>query len=162
MSAADFPEGAPPAPSEAGVWELLEAVPDPEIPVVSIVDLGIVRKVECAGAAVTVTLTPTYSGCPATRAIEQSVREQLQTHGIEAALKTTFSPPWTTDWIRPAARERLKAYGISPPERRRGPLPCPFCESLETQLQSEFGSTPCKALHRCKSCLQPFEQFKCV
>jgi ring-1,2-phenylacetyl-CoA epoxidase subunit PaaD len=152
----------PPEALSQHVWSLLEQVPDPEIPVISVVDLGIVRSVRMEGATAHVTLTPTYSGCPATRAIEQSVREHLERHGISTCLQTTFTPPWTTDWITPQARERLRDYGITPPEPRSGPIPCPFCSSSETRLQSEFGSTPCKALHFCKACLQPFEQFKCV
>jgi ring-1,2-phenylacetyl-CoA epoxidase subunit PaaD len=141
------------------IWEVLERVPDPEIPVVSIVDLGIVREV----LPEHVTLTPTYTGCPATLAIEQMVRAALDEAGFGCVtIQTTLSPPWTTDWISDEGKRKLHAYGIAPPraagEREIG---CPQCGSCETEEVSRFGSTPCKAQWRCRSCLEPFDLFKC-
>jgi ring-1,2-phenylacetyl-CoA epoxidase subunit PaaD len=149
------------------VMAVLEAVPDPEIPVVSIVDLGIVREVTRNPAAVAI--TPTYSGCPATAEIERSVRSALDEAGFrEVSVRTVLAPPWTTDWITDRGRDRLLAYGIAPPERGSGEaslLPsaaaCPRCGSTDTNEVSRFGSTPCKALWRCLSCLEPFDRFKC-
>ena len=150
-----------PALSEAQVYEWLANVPDPEIPVLSILDLGIVRDVTVEDK-VTVTLTPTYSGCPATEAIESSVLEALKSHGIdEIAIKRVLSPPWTTDWISEDGREKLRKYGIAPPSKSLE-IACPQCESLNTERVSEFGSTACKASWRCCDCLEPFEYFKCL
>ncbi len=158
----------------ADVVELLREVKDPEVPVIDIVELGVVRGAEVEGDSVTVRLTPTYSGCPAMRVIEEEVEESLRRHGFtEVRIKTVFNPPWTTDWITEAAREKLRAYGIAPPGRAAevelitlgGPtrtVPCPFCGSSNTSLQSAFGSTSCKALHVCHSCHQPFEHFKAI
>lgn len=165
------------------VWTWLADVPDPEIPVISIVDLGIVREVRwdtrSEPARLVVTVTPTYSGCPATEVIAESIREALQQHGIaHPVMETRLSPPWTTDWLAPAAREKLRAYGIAPPaglageqvidinrlSRRAPPAPlvhCPRCASSNTELSSQFGSTPCKALYRCRDCREPFDYFKC-
>ncbi|RZV34434.1 MAG: phenylacetate-CoA oxygenase subunit PaaJ [Chromatiales bacterium] len=142
--------------------EWLSQVPDPEIPVLTITDLGIVRDVDCS-AGVTVSLTPTYSGCPATEAIEASVAATLQEHGVDdVRIKRVLSPPWTTDWISEAGRKKLTVYGIAPPERRDRPIACPRCDSSNTELVSEFGSTACKASYRCIDCLEPFEYFKCL
>ncbi len=150
-----------PALSEAQVYEWLANVPDPEIPVLSILDLGIVRDVTVKDK-VTVTLTPTYSGCPATEAIESSVLEALKSHGVdEIAIKRVLSPPWTTDWISEDGREKLRKYGIAPPSKSLE-IACPQCESLNTERVSEFGSTACKAAWRCCDCLEPFEYFKCL
>ncbi|MDH3620026.1 MAG: phenylacetate-CoA oxygenase subunit PaaJ [Gammaproteobacteria bacterium] len=144
------------------ILEWLSHVPDPEIPVLTITDLGIVRDVDC-GEAVTVSLTPTYSGCPATEAIEGSVVAALQEHGVEnVQIKRVLSPPWTTDWISEAGRKKLRVYGIAPPERRDRPIACPRCDSSNTEIVSEFGSTACKAAYRCTDCLEPFEYFKCL
>ena len=144
------------------ILEWLSQVPDPEIPVLTITDLGIVRDVDCSDG-VTVSLTPTYSGCPATEAIEASVAATLQEHGVgDVKIKRVLSPPWTTDWISGAGREKLKIYGIAPPERRDRPIACPRCDSGKTELVSEFGSTACKAAYRCVDCLEPFEYFKCL
>jgi ring-1,2-phenylacetyl-CoA epoxidase subunit PaaD len=146
-------------------------VADPEIPVLSIADLGIIRGVSI-NDEVTVELTPTYSGCPATEVIEQSVIDELHKHGIEGvSIKRVLSPPWTTDWISSEGREKLKEYGIAPPEQgaskrellhggRR--IACPRCESVNTKVVSEFGSTACKASFKCSDCLEPFEYFKCI
>lgn len=149
--------------------DVLATVPDPEIPVVSIVDLGIVRGVDAGRGAVL--LTPTYTGCPATLAIEMAVRHTLASHGLgHLDVETVLSPPWTTDWISDAGREKLRAYGIAPPPKGsaannlRGqplPTPCPRCGSTRTVEVSRFGSTPCKALWRCEDCLEPFDRFKC-
>lgn len=138
------------------VWEVLRAVPDPEIPVLSIVDLGIVRSAD----EHRVVLTPTYTGCPATLVIETMVREALNAAGFRnVAIETTLSPPWTTDWITPEGRAKLHAYGIAPPTR--GVPDCPQCGSTLTEEISRFGSTPCKSLWRCRSCAEPFDLFKC-
>ena len=146
----------------AQIFEWLSKVPDPEIPVLTITDLGIVRDVDCS-AGVTVSLTPTYSGCPATEAIEASVAATLQEHGVaDVRIKRVLSPPWTTDWISEAGRKKLTVYGIAPPERRDRPIACPRCDSSNTELVSEFGSTACKASYRCIDCLEPFEYFKCL
>ena len=146
----------------------LAAVPDPEIPVVSVVDLGIVRGVVRDPPAILV--TPTYSGCPATHVIEHSVRIALEEAGFGyVAVRRVLSPPWTTDWISDRGREQLRAYGIAPPPsgaaasslRGGGAVECPRCGSTETREVSRFGSTPCKAQWVCRSCLEPFDRFKC-
>ena len=146
----------------------LADVPDPEIPVVSVIDLGIVRGVRADPPAVLI--TPTYTGCPATLAIEQSVRAALDQAGFAALpIVTMLSPPWTTDWISERGRQQLKDYGIAPPPRGshaaslRGTdlVECPRCASDNTVEISRFGSTPCKALWRCRDCLEPFDRFKC-
>jgi len=146
------------------VYEWLAAVPDPEIPVLSILDLGIVRGVTIKDKKdkVTVTLTPTYSGCPATEAIETSVVNALKRRGVgEVLINRVLSPPWTTDWITESGREKLRRYGIAPPSPTLE-IACPQCESLNTERVSEFGSTACKASWRCRDCLEPFEYFKCL
>jgi ring-1,2-phenylacetyl-CoA epoxidase subunit PaaD len=160
--------------SEAQVFEWLATVPDPEIPVLSILDLGIVRDVDISddrnkvavtvipAITVTVTITPTYSGCPATEVIESSVLRELEKRGVEnIAVKRVLSPPWTTDWISEDGREKMRRYGIAPPSPGK-PIACPQCESLDTECVSEFGSTACKAAWRCCECLEPFEYFKCL
>ena len=132
------------------VLEWLSDVADPEIPVLTITDLGIVRDVDCSDG-VTVSLTPTYSGCPATEAIESSVVAALQEYGVEdVKIRRVLSPPWATDWISPEGREKLRVYGIAPPERRDRPIACPRCGSA------------CKAAYKCLECLEPFEYFKCL
>ena len=143
--------------SEAGIRAVLETVMDPEIPVVSVMDLGIVRDVR----ADRVTITPTYSGCPATDVIERTVREALDANGYrDVAIETVLSPPWTTDWISEQGKERLREYGIAPPELAKTAT-CPQCGSTDTEEVSRFGSTPCKAQWRCKDCMEPFDRFKC-
>ncbi|HYI64164.1 MAG TPA: 1,2-phenylacetyl-CoA epoxidase subunit PaaD [Allosphingosinicella sp.] len=144
---------------EDAIWAVLDAVPDPEIPAVSVVDLGIVRAV----APDRVTITPTYTGCPATQVIERDIRDALDAAGFrDVAIETALAPPWTTDWISEAGKMKLKAYGIAPPlapgERV---AECPQCGSGETEEISRFGSTPCKAQWRCRDCLEPFDLFKC-
>lgn len=143
--------------SEAGIRAVLETVMDPEIPVVSVIDLGIVRAI----AADKVTITPTYSGCPATDVIERTVREALDSNGYrDVAIETVLTPPWTTDWISERGKDRLREYGIAPPELTKSAT-CPQCGSTDTEEVSRFGSTPCKAQWRCKDCLEPFDRFKC-
>jgi ring-1,2-phenylacetyl-CoA epoxidase subunit PaaD len=153
------------------VWQLLGQIPDPEIPVISIVDLGIARKVECDDEKVIVSITPTYSGCPAMMVIENEIISTLRNKGIDATIKTVYSPAWTTDWINDSAKEKLREYGIAPPEKNSidinsislhpKKIHCPKCNSLNTEMISQFGSTACKALYRCKDCREPFDYFKC-
>lgn len=154
--------------AERRVMAALAEVPDPEIPVVSVVDLGIVRGVRVDPPAVLI--TPTYTGCPATLAIEASVRVALDQAGFrDLPIVTVLSPPWNTDWISDRGRRQLKDYGIAPPPKGsharslRGPdvVECPRCASHSTVEVSRFGSTPCKSLWRCKDCLEPFDLFKC-
>lgn len=158
-------------------WAALAAVPDPEVPVLSVIDLGIVREVSARGDAAEVVLTPTYSGCPATEAIAGSVREALQAAGFgDVRVTHRLAPAWTTDWISAEGRRKLADYGIAPPgpvagpdggsgqvvhlHRRRDALACPRCGSADTERLSAFGSTACKALWRCRACREPFEHFK--
>lgn len=154
-------------------WEVLSAVEDPEIPVVSIVDLGIVRSVALSEGTLQVQITPTYSGCPATAVIEESVILALKEAALEPfEVKTVLSPSWSTDMISESGKEKLKAYGIAPPaehsvdkmaltgEERM--ISCPNCGSKNTLMVSEFGSTPCKAHFKCRECLEPFDYFKCL
>lgn len=166
-------QGAPKTEADLALAEqVLAEVMDPEVPVVSVVDLGIVRKISWRDGHLSVLITPTYSGCPATEVIELSIREALVQAGfVQAEVVQRLDPAWTTDWITPAGREKLKAYGISPPvgsANKRSltsdaPLvACPICGSEHTQLVSEFGSTACKALYRCLDCLEPFDYFKCI
>lgn len=167
------------AASVEQVWTWLGGVSDPEIPVISIVDLGIVRAVAFEGDTCVVTITPTYSGCPAMAVIAGAVREALHSHGLEdVRLVNQLSPAWTTDWLSAAGKAALKGYGIAPPAQqaidisglrsnvKRGAVPalkvaCPLCGSSHTELTSQFGSTPCKALYKCLDCREPFDYFKC-
>ena len=162
------------------IWEWLSQVPDPEIPVISLTDLGIIRDVQWQGDTLVVTVTPTYSGCPATGVINLDIETALRSHGIEKLdLKRQLAPAWTTDWITAEGREKLRAYGIAPPvdgtaadgvlagrvSRLMGnnlTIQCPRCGSTHTQKVSQFGSTPCKASYRCTDCLEPFDYFKCI
>lgn len=152
-------------------WEVLARVADPEIPVVSVAELGIVREVRADGAKVEVVVTPTYSGCPATEVIEQSIVAALREAGAtDVRIETRLAPAWTTDWIAPAAQEKLRRYGIAPPgvPASAGARPlafvprvdCPLCGSRDTERLSQFGATACKALYRCRDCREPFEYFK--
>jgi ring-1,2-phenylacetyl-CoA epoxidase subunit PaaD len=139
------------------VMAVLDRVPDPEIPVLSITDLGIVRGIRDNR----VLITPTYTGCPATLAIEQLIREALDEAGFgDVFVERQLFPPWTTDWISERGRDRLHAYGIAPPSQS-ATAECPLCGSTDTVEVSRFGSTPCKAQWRCSSCLEPFDRFKC-
>jgi ring-1,2-phenylacetyl-CoA epoxidase subunit PaaD len=144
---------------EAAIMAVLETVPDPEIPVLSITDLGIVRGFREDPPMVLI--SPTYTGCPATLAIEESIRAALDRAGYrDVYIQRVLFPPWTTDWITERGRERLLAYGIAPPNPS-GTADCPQCGSTDTEEVSRFGSTPCKAQWRCKACMEPFERFKC-
>jgi ring-1,2-phenylacetyl-CoA epoxidase subunit PaaD len=162
---------------ERQVWEVLNSVPDPEIPVLSVVDLGIVRHVrwsagEDGRSVLNVGITPTYSGCPATEAIRHSIETALDQEGYtDAIVEDVLSPPWTSDWLTQEGRRKLASFGIAPPEKSvssprhlfRAPVvACPRCASQATERISEFGSTPCKAHYRCTSCLEPFDYFKCL
>ena len=151
----------------------LEEVKDPEVPVLSIRELGVLRDVELADDEVVVVMTPTYSGCPAMHAMEDEVLRTLERHGVpNARVKTIYSPEWTTDWMSEEAKAKLQAYGIAPPGRveqddlvplrRRAPIACPYCKSVNTTMRSEFGSTACKAILFCNGCRQPFELFKAI
>ena len=149
------------------ILTLLGGVPDPEIPAVSVIDLGIVRRVDEVRRIVEI--TPTYTGCPATVAIEGSIRRALDDAGFQDfAITTVLTPPWTTDWISDEGREKLRKYGVAPPARgaaagslKEPSVECPQCGSSHTQEISRFGSTPCKSLCRCLSCAEPFDRFKC-
>jgi ring-1,2-phenylacetyl-CoA epoxidase subunit PaaD len=145
------------------IWDWLDAVPDPEIPVISVVDLGVVRDVSVSEEGVEVTITPTYTGCPAMSAIAFDIETALAQKGIEKiTLKTQIAPAWTTDWLSKKGRARLEDYGIAPPQVAGGPERCPQCKSTNVERISQFGSTPCKAQWRCQSCLEPFDYFKCI
>jgi ring-1,2-phenylacetyl-CoA epoxidase subunit PaaD len=166
--------------STAEVWDWLSQVPDPEIPVISVTDLGIVRDVAWDDETLVVTVTPTYSGCPATAIINLDIEKALHDRGVsKVRLKRRLSPAWTTDWISAEGREKLRAYGIAPPiggtaatgrlgarvNRMTGQnlaVACPRCGSTHTSKVSQFGSTPCKASYRCDDCLEPFDYFKCI
>lgn len=152
----------------------LEELPDPEIPVISIVELGIIRSIDVNDSSVLVSITPTYSGCPAMKQIEDDIVSTLKQRGIpNVEVKMVYSPAWTTDWISDAAKEKLNKYGIAPPEHssidkrvlmglEERVVKCPQCHSSNTEMISQFGSTACKALYRCKDCAEPFDYFKCL
>jgi len=154
-------------------WSYLEEIKDPEIPVLSIVDLGIVREVDIEDKAVTVTITPTYTGCPAMDMIAASIKMELMGRGYtDVLVKLVISPAWTTDWMTERGKQQLKEYGIAPPNPRQQvcndklfapdeAVQCPHCESWHTHRISEFGSTACKALYQCDDCKEPFDYFKC-
>lgn len=166
--------GAPSTPDSrsAAAWRALAQVEDPELPALSIVDLGIVRFAQVRPDGVLgVGLSPTYTGCPATEHIELLVRDALEAAALRPfAITRVLSPAWSSDWISPEGRRKLADYGIVPPaaaaslgrRESRAPIACPRCGSTHTECTSEFGSTPCKALHRCRDCLEPFECFKCI
>ncbi|MCO7579639.1 MULTISPECIES: 1,2-phenylacetyl-CoA epoxidase subunit PaaD [Pseudomonas chlororaphis group] len=152
-------------------WSTLDQVMDPEVPVVSVLDLGIVRDLDWQAGHLQVAVTPTYSGCPATEVIESDIRQALEQAGFQAPrLIRQLTPAWTTDWITERGRQRLRAYGITPPSGSSkrsllGDAPqvlCPQCGSAHSERLSEFGSTACKALYRCRDCLEPFDYFKCI
>lgn len=165
---------APPQSASAELLEILEDVKDPEVPVLSVVELGIVRDARRAGSGAVVTVTPTYSGCPAMREIEAEIRQALVARGIgPVEIRTTYTPAWTTDWMSEGAKAKLEAYGIAPPSstressvvqlvRRAPAVACPRCRSRNTELTSEFGSTACKSLRVCRACGEPFEEFKAI
>jgi ring-1,2-phenylacetyl-CoA epoxidase subunit PaaD len=154
------------------IWEYLEEVYDPEVPVLTVVDLGIVRDVSFENGLYTITITPTYTGCPAMKRIEDDIHEKLTEKGIsEVKVDLVLSPAWTTDWLSENGKKKLKEYGIAPPENEPDKsvlfgdpivVPCPKCNSEDTRLISQFGSTACKAHYQCNSCLEPFDYFKCL
>lgn len=156
------------------IWEFLSEIPDPEIPVITIIELGVVRDVNIIENKAIITITPTYTGCPAMKMFEDEIVKNLNSKGIEnVEIKTIYSPAWTTAWMSDSAREKLKKYGIAPPVKgtedkgvlfETGPkeVQCPRCNSKDTNLKSQFGSTACKALYTCNNCLEPFEYFKCI
>jgi ring-1,2-phenylacetyl-CoA epoxidase subunit PaaD len=156
----------------ANIYDILETVTDPEVPVLTILDLGIVRDVQIIDdTTVHVTITPTYSGCPAMNTISIQIRLALMQEGFRNIhIHTVLTPAWTTDWMTPAGKDKLKAYGIAPPQYAAKPrtglfdepmVQCPQCNSFNTRLISEFGSTSCKALYQCNDCKEPFDYFKC-
>lgn len=156
------------------IYALLSEIPDPEIPVISITDLGVIRDITVkSDTSIELDITPTYSGCPAMQQIDADVRKRLSAEGFtDIKINTVYSPPWTTDWINDAAKSRLREYGIAPPEHstqdkswltgREKVIACPRCRSTHTRLISQFGSTACKALYQCQECLEPFDYFKCI
>lgn len=155
------------------ILDYLDEVHDPEVPVLSILDLGIVRKIETEGGETVITITPTYTGCPAMNVIESDIKSKLREKGIEKLnIKTVLSPAWTTDWISESGKKKLKEYGIAPPEKSSPDISllsnepkvvtCPRCGSKNTEMKSFFGSTPCKALYVCHDCKEPFDYFKCL
>ena len=152
-----------------GIWRALDKVKDPEIPVVSVVDMGIVRSVEREADRVTVNITPTFSGCPALHVMREDIKAKLLALGFTSVtVQTVLSPAWTTDWLSDDAKEKLRAYGVTPPEPvgsglvqlELSPARCPRCDSLDTTTQNTFGPTLCKSIHTCNSCKEPFEAFK--
>ena len=159
--------------TSADVWEALGRIPDPEIPVISLVDLGVVTAVEVREARVHVDLTPTFLGCPALEAMTAAIRDELAALGADADVRVRSDQEWTTERISPAGREKLRAAGFAPPTPRtsnpptlvqleRGPFRCPWCGSTDTKLENVFGPTPCRSLRYCNACRQPFEQFKTI
>jgi len=158
--------------SKKDIWNLLELVHDPEIPVLSVVDLGVVRDVIMGDEGVEILITPTYSGCPAMNMIETEIKILMSEHHVPAKVKLILSPAWTTDWMSEKGKQKLKAYGIAPPQDETISLNtlfgkphqviCPLCNSHHTELISQFGSTACKSLYKCLDCLEPFDYFKCL
>ncbi|HEU4719573.1 MAG TPA: 1,2-phenylacetyl-CoA epoxidase subunit PaaD [Bacteroidia bacterium] len=155
------------------LWAIANEVVDPEIPVLTVVDLGIVRDIEKEGDSITVSITPTYSGCPAMDMIATDIKKIFQQKGFaDVTVKTILSPAWTTDWMSDDAKERLRQFGISPPEHttadknallgKSKTVKCPRCGSMHTEMISNFGSTACKALWKCLDCKEPFDYFKCI
>jgi ring-1,2-phenylacetyl-CoA epoxidase subunit PaaD len=159
--------------TKENIYSLLNEIPDPEIPVISIVELGVIRDIEMNGDSVEVKLTPTYSGCPAMKQMEDDVRKKLLESGFKnVKITTVYSPAWTTDWLSKDARKKLQDYGIAPPEEsttdksfltgKQKQVTCPRCKSTDTVMVSQFGSTACKALYKCNDCLEAFDYFKCI
>ena len=159
--------------TENQIWQWLEEVTDPEIPVLTVVDLGVVRHVDMKHDHPIIKITPTYSGCPAMNEIEANIKAKLKDEGVNnVEVQTVLSPPWTTDWMTEKGREKLREYGIAPPEGssadksvlfgKAREVQCPHCGSKHTTMVSQFGSTACKALYKCNECLEPFDYFKCI
>ncbi|MCB1366011.1 MAG: phenylacetate-CoA oxygenase subunit PaaJ [Rhodobacteraceae bacterium] len=150
-------------PTAEQIMAWLDTVPDPEIPVISLVDLGVIRGIEWQGDTLVVKITPTYSGCPATSIIGIDIETALRDRGIEKLrLEQQLAPAWTTDWMSEKGRAALEEYGIAPPQPAGGPKRCPHCGGEDLERLSQFGSTPCKAQWRCRDCLEPFDYFKCI
>lgn len=158
---------------ESKIWKWLAEVSDPEIPVLSVVDLGVVRELVLTGDQAIVKITPTYSGCPAMKEIEENILDKLKSEGLEnVAVQTILSPPWTTDWMTENGKQKLREFGIAPPEGsskdksvlfgEAKKVTCPYCKSRNTEMVSQFGSTACKSLYKCLACLEPFDFFKCL
>ena len=158
--------------SEKDIWNYLEEVTDPEVPVLTIVDLGVVRSVSFSNNEYIITITPTYSGCPAMKVIEEDILSSLNEKGISIVkVVLTLAPAWTTDWLSESGRNKLREYGIAPPVNEVDKsvlfaeptiVPCPLCKSRNTKMVSQFGSTACKAHYQCNECLEPFDYFKCL
>lgn len=153
------------------IWEALQDVKDPEIPAVSVVEMGMIRNIGVEKGRVIVTMTPTFAGCPALQVMQANIEGRLRQEGAEeVAVKVTLSPPWSTDWVTPEGRQKLKDFGLAPPPRHLGlleevlqePATCPYCGSKDTTLKNNFGPTLCRAIYYCNNCQQPFEQFKPV
>ncbi|MGE5223524.1 MAG: 1,2-phenylacetyl-CoA epoxidase subunit PaaD [Omnitrophica WOR_2 bacterium] len=151
------------------VWQILDEVKDPEIPVVSVVEMGIIRQVEVQDDSVRVTMTPTFSGCPALEVMRREIAERLSQAGVkEVDVRLAINQPWSSDWISPEARAKLKQFGLAPPALHHGnidlasqePVACPYCGSTNTRMKNPFGSTLCRAIYYCDQCKQPFEKFK--
>lgn len=159
--------------SKEQVWAILEKVTDPEVPVLSVIDLGIIRDVQCSDQETVITITPTYSGCPAMDVISMNIKMALLSHGYKnIKIKQVLTPAWTTDWMSEEGKQKLKEYGIAPPNPRQQVcndrlfaadegVQCPHCNFYHTHRISEFGSTACKALYQCDDCKEPFDYFKC-
>ena len=142
------------------IWNILGSVPDPEIPVISVVELGVIRNVEYIENEYVISVTPTYSGCPAVKTFQDDIKTQLKKNDIDNfKIDIVYKPAWTTDWMTKETKEKLKKYGIAPPEKI---IECPQCNSKKIELISEFGATACKSMHKCTECLEPFEHFKCI
>lgn len=155
------------------LWNILEDVKDPEIPVLSLIDLGVVRDIKVENGVPRIVITPTYSGCPAMKEMEDDIKKRVLAEGFaDVEVETVLTPTWTTDWISEKGRAALQEYGIAPPEQATSDksaltghpkqVTCPQCKSTETEMLSQFGSTPCKALYRCIDCREPFDYFKCI
>lgn len=161
-------------PDKESIQKWLREIPDPEIPVINLEELGVIRDIIIQGEKVEVVITPTYTGCPAMKVMEEDIIKKLQEHRIkEVKVSTVLSPAWTTDWIGEEAREKLRKYGISPPEhstvnkavlmgKAERIVRCPRCNSTHSKMINQFGSTPCKALYKCEDCLEAFDYFKCI
>ena len=142
------------------IWDIIGSVPDPEIPVISVVELGVIRKIELINNEYIISVTPTYSGCPAVKTFQDDIKTELKKNNIyNFKIDIVYSPAWTTDWMSQQTKDKLKKYGISPPGKT---VQCPQCNSTNIQLISEFGATACKSMHKCVDCLEPFEHFKCI
>ena len=142
------------------IWNILGSVPDPEIPVISVVELGVIRNVEYIENEYIISVTPTYSGCPAVKTFQDDIKTQLKKNDIDNfKIDIVYKPAWTTDWMTKETKQKLKKYGIAPPEKI---IECPNCNSKKIELISEFGATACKSMHKCTECLEPFEHFKCI